>query len=43
MNSLERLNAVLKNQTVDRTPNFDRMMSFAPNYIGKSLSRYYQD
>ena len=43
MNSFERMQAVLKNRSVDRIPNFDLIMSFGPNHIGKPLSEYYQD
>lgn len=43
MNSLERIRGVLQSQAVDRTPNFDIMMGFGPDYIGKSMASYYQD
>lgn len=43
MNSYERLHAVLNAEPADRVPNFDLMMSFGPQYIGKPLSQYYQD
>lgn len=43
MNSMERVQAVLNHREPDRVPNFDIMMSFAAHYIGKPLSRYYQD
>lgn len=43
MNSYERLYAVLNCEPVDRVPNFDLIMSFGPQYIGKPLSSYYQD
>ena len=33
----------LGGEPVDRTPNFDIMMTFAAHYIGQPLSRYYLD
>lgn len=39
----ERFKRRLSGEPVDRTPNFDIMMTFAAHYIGKPLSRYYQD
>jgi len=43
MNSYERLQSRLRSEPVDRPPNFDIFMTFAPHYIGQPLSRYYQD
>jgi MtaA/CmuA family methyltransferase len=43
MNSLERMYGVLQGQAIDRSPNFDIMMGFAADHIGKPLSSYYQD
>ncbi len=39
----ERFNCRLAGEPVDRTPNFDIMMTFAAHYIGQPLSSYYQD
>jgi len=43
MNSLERVQARLTGQPVDRTPNFDILMGFAARYIGANLWDYFQD
>lgn len=43
MNAYERFRGRLNGQPVDRTPNFDILMTFAAHYIGQPLSRYYQD
>ena len=43
MNSLDRLQALLAGQPVDRTPNFDIFMTLAAHTIGAPLSRYYLD
>lgn len=43
MNSIERLNARLRGEPVDRPPNFDIFMTFAAHYIRQPLARYYQD
>jgi MtaA/CmuA family methyltransferase len=43
MNSTERVSARLRGEAVDRSPNFDIMMTFAAHYIGQPLSAYYQD
>jgi len=43
MNSYERLTRRLRNQPVDRPPNFDIFMTFAAHYIRQPLARYYQD
>jgi MtaA/CmuA family methyltransferase len=39
----ERFKRRLGGEPVDRTPNFDIMMTFAAHYIGQPLSKYYQD
>ena len=39
----ERFKRRLGGEPVDRTPNFDIMMTFAAHYIGQPLSHYYQD
>ena len=39
----ERFERRLGGEPVDRTPNFDIMMTFAAHYIGQPLSCYYQD
>lgn len=39
----ERFSRRLGGEPVDRTPNFDIMMTFAAHYIEQPLSRYYQD
>ena len=39
----ERFERRLGAEPVDRTPNFDIMMTFAAHYIGQPLSCYYQD
>jgi MtaA/CmuA family methyltransferase len=39
----ERFERRLGGEPVDRTPNFDIMMTFAAHYIGQPLSAYYQD
>ena len=39
----ERFECRLAGEPVDRTPNFDIMMTFAAHYIGQPLSCYYQD
>ena len=43
LNSYERLTRRLRNQPVDRPPNFDIFMTFAAHYIRQPLARYYQD
>ena len=43
LTSYERFVHRLDGEPVDRTPNFDIMMTFAAHYIGEPLSRYYQD
>jgi MtaA/CmuA family methyltransferase len=43
MNSYERLQRRLRNEPVDRPPNFDIMMQFAAHYIKQPLLPYYQD
>src|SRR5689334_12012796 len=43
MNSYERMVKRLHGEAVDRTPNFDIMMTCAAHYIGAPLGRYYQD
>jgi MtaA/CmuA family methyltransferase len=43
MNATERLAARLRGDAVDRSPNFDIMMTFAAHYIGQPLAAYYQD
>ena len=43
MTPYERVMRRLRGEIVDRPPNFDIMMTFAAHYIGKPLSRYYQD
>ena len=43
MNSFERVMGRLRNEPVDRPPNFDIMMAFAAHHIGQPLSRYYLD
>jgi MtaA/CmuA family methyltransferase len=43
LTSNERFVRRLGGEPVDRTPNFDIMMTFAAHYIGEPLSRYYQD
>jgi MtaA/CmuA family methyltransferase len=43
MNSLERLQALLSGQPIDRTPNFDIFMTLAAHTIGAPLSSYYLD
>ena len=39
----ERYLRRLGGEPVDRTPNFDIMMTFAAHFIGEPLSNYYQD
>ncbi len=39
----ERFKCRLAGEPVDRTPNFDIMMTFAAHYISQPLSSYYQD
>jgi MtaA/CmuA family methyltransferase len=43
MNSLERMYGVLQGKQIVRSLNFDIMMGFAADHIGKPLSSYYQD
>jgi MtaA/CmuA family methyltransferase len=43
MSPYERFVRRLAGEPVDRTPNFDIMMTFAAHYIDQPLSRYYQD
>lgn len=43
MNPYERVFSRLRNETVDRPPNFTIMMQFAAHYIDQPLSRYHQD
>ena len=43
LTSYERFVRRLSGEPVDRTPNFDIMMTFAAHFIGQPLSRYYQD
>jgi len=43
MNSFERYQNALAGLPVDKIPNFDIIMGFAPEFIGKSLSAYYLD
>jgi len=43
LTSYERFVRRLGGEPVDRTPNFNIMMTFAAHYIGKPLSSYYQD
>lgn len=43
LTSYERFVRRLGGGPVDRTPNFDIMMTYAAHYIGEPLSRYYQD
>lgn len=43
MNSYGRFRGRLSGEPVDRTPNFDILMTFAAHHIGQPLARYYQD
>jgi len=43
LTSYQRTLHRLGGEPVDRTPNFDIMMTFAAHYIGVPLARYYQD
>ena len=43
LTSYERFVRRLGGEPVDRTPNFNIMMTFAAHFIGEPLSRYYQD
>jgi len=43
MKSIERLHAVLNNETLDRTPNFDIMMGYAADHIRQPMASYFQD
>lgn len=43
LTSYQRTLRRLGGEPVDRTPNFDIMMTFAAHYIGVSLASYYQD
>ena len=43
MNSFERVMRRLRDEPVDRPPNFDIMMAFAAHHIGQPLERYYLD
>ena len=43
MNAYERFTSHLRGQPVDRSPNFDILMTRAAHHIGQPLSRYYLD
>ena len=43
MKPLQRLRNLLSGQPIDRTPNFDILMTRAAHHIGAPLSHYYQD
>ena len=43
LTSCERFVRRLGGEPVDRTPNFDILMTYAAHYVGASLSRCYQD
>jgi MtaA/CmuA family methyltransferase len=43
LTSYERFKRRLGGEPVDRTPNFNIMMTFAAHFINQPLSRYYQD
>jgi MtaA/CmuA family methyltransferase len=43
LTSYERFVRRLGGEPVDRTPNFNIMMTYAAHFIGEPLSRYYQD
>lgn len=43
LTSYERFVRRLGGEPVDRTPNFDIMMTYAAHYIGQPLKQYYQD
>ena len=43
LTSYERFVRRLGGEPVDRTPNFDILMTYAAHFIGEPLSRYYQD
>ncbi len=43
LTSYERFKRRLAGEPVDRTPNFNILMTFAAHYIHQPLSRYYQD
>lgn len=43
MNSYERLMCRLRGEPVDRPPNLDIIMNFAPHYIGETMKPYYLD
>jgi len=43
LNAHERMANRMKGEPVDRLPNFNILMTFAAQYIGQPLSRYYLD
>ena len=43
MNSFERYQNALAGLPVDKVPNFDIIMGFAPHFIGQPMRAYYLD